>query len=82
MARGLSEVVQKPDVIMVGNGRRLMYGRGGPTPAREVNQKEIKFTEVCKTFLSSDHRFTHKLHIPHHEPDWPSVKLLVNLSLG
>lgn len=46
LARGMSEVVERPDVILVGNGRRLAYRRGGPTPARVVNQKEIKFTEV------------------------------------
>lgn len=46
LARGLSEVAEKPDVILVGNGRRLVYRRGGATPARVVNQKEIKFTEV------------------------------------
>ncbi len=46
LARGLSEVVEKPDVMLVGNGRRLVYRRGNATPARVVNQKEIKFTEV------------------------------------
>ncbi|XP_058499022.1 basement membrane-specific heparan sulfate proteoglycan core protein isoform X3 [Solea solea] len=45
LARGLSEPVEKPDVILVGNGRRLVYRRGSATPARVVNQKEIKFTE-------------------------------------
>lgn len=46
LARGLTEVVEKPDVMLVGNGRRLVYRRGSSTPARVVNQKEIKFTEV------------------------------------
>lgn len=46
LARGMSEVVEGPDVVLVGNGRRLVYRRGGSTPARVVNQKEIKFTEV------------------------------------
>lgn len=46
LARGLSEVVERPDVILVGNGRRLVYRRGSTTPAQVVNQKEIKFTEV------------------------------------
>lgn len=46
LARGLSEVVEKPDVMLVGNGRRLVYRRGSATPAQVVNQKEIKFTEV------------------------------------
>ncbi|XP_051914453.1 basement membrane-specific heparan sulfate proteoglycan core protein isoform X3 [Hippocampus zosterae] len=45
LARGLSEPVEKPDVILVGNGRRLIYRRGGATPAGVVNQREIKFTE-------------------------------------
>ncbi|XP_044068676.1 basement membrane-specific heparan sulfate proteoglycan core protein isoform X9 [Siniperca chuatsi] len=45
LARGLSEVVEKPDVMLVGNGRRLVYRRGSATPARVANQKEIKFTE-------------------------------------
>ncbi|KAM8864764.1 basement membrane-specific heparan sulfate proteoglycan core protein isoform 13-T13 [Spinachia spinachia] len=45
LARGLSEPVEKPDVILVGNGRRLVSTRGRPTPGRVVNQKEIKFTE-------------------------------------
>ncbi|XP_041802675.1 basement membrane-specific heparan sulfate proteoglycan core protein isoform X5 [Chelmon rostratus] len=45
LARGLTEVVEKPDVMLVGNGRRLVYRRGSSTPARVVNQKEIKFTE-------------------------------------
>uniref|UniRef100_A0A8C2WMQ1 Heparan sulfate proteoglycan 2 n=1 Tax=Cyclopterus lumpus TaxID=8103 RepID=A0A8C2WMQ1_CYCLU len=45
LARGLSEPVEKPDVMLVGNGRRLVYRRGSPTPARVVNQRDIKFTE-------------------------------------
>nr|XP_033484843.1 basement membrane-specific heparan sulfate proteoglycan core protein isoform X12 [Epinephelus lanceolatus] len=45
LARGQSEPVEKPDVMLVGNGRRLVYRRGNPTPAQVVNQKEIKFTE-------------------------------------
>ncbi|XP_077945716.1 basement membrane-specific heparan sulfate proteoglycan core protein isoform X7 [Gasterosteus aculeatus] len=45
LARGLSEPVEKPDVILVGNGRRLVSVRGRPTPGQVVNQKEIKFTE-------------------------------------
>uniref|UniRef100_A0A672H4F7 Heparan sulfate proteoglycan 2 n=1 Tax=Salarias fasciatus TaxID=181472 RepID=A0A672H4F7_SALFA len=45
LARGLSEPVEKPDVILVGNGRRLVYRRGSGTPPSVVNQKEIKFTE-------------------------------------
>ncbi|KAL6119478.1 hspg2 [Pungitius sinensis] len=45
LARGLSEPVEKPDVVLVGNGRRLVSIRGRPTPSRVVNQKEIRFTE-------------------------------------
>nr|XP_057906676.1 basement membrane-specific heparan sulfate proteoglycan core protein isoform X5 [Doryrhamphus excisus] len=45
LARGLSEPVEKPDVILVGNGRRLIYRRGSAVPAGVVNQREIKFTE-------------------------------------
>ncbi|XP_077403679.1 basement membrane-specific heparan sulfate proteoglycan core protein isoform X10 [Vanacampus margaritifer] len=45
LARGLSEPVEKPDVILVGNGRRLIYRRGSAIPAGVVNQREIKFTE-------------------------------------
>ncbi|XP_072305364.1 basement membrane-specific heparan sulfate proteoglycan core protein isoform X2 [Eucyclogobius newberryi] len=45
LGRGLSEPVEKPDVMLVGNGRRLVYRRGGPTPPRETNSKDIKFTE-------------------------------------
>lgn len=46
LARGLSDSVEKPDVLLVGNGRRLVYRRGSGTPAQVVNQKEIRFTEV------------------------------------
>ncbi|XP_026010202.1 basement membrane-specific heparan sulfate proteoglycan core protein isoform X4 [Astatotilapia calliptera] len=45
LARGLSESVEKPDVTLVGNGRRLVYRRGNGTPPNVVNQKEIRFTE-------------------------------------
>uniref|UniRef100_A0A4W5NWV5 Heparan sulfate proteoglycan 2 n=1 Tax=Hucho hucho TaxID=62062 RepID=A0A4W5NWV5_9TELE len=45
LARGETEPEEKPDVVLTGNGQRLVYRRGNPTPSREVNQKEIKFTE-------------------------------------
>ncbi|XP_061544566.1 basement membrane-specific heparan sulfate proteoglycan core protein isoform X9 [Phycodurus eques] len=45
LARGLSEPVEKPDVILVGNGRRLIYHRGSDASVGVVNQREIKFTE-------------------------------------
>lgn len=60
LARGLSEVVEKPDVILVGNGRRLVYRRGGATPAQVVNQKEIKFTEVGHWFRKACAQFFQK----------------------
>lgn len=53
LARGMSEAVERPDVVLVGNGRRLVYRRGGSTPARELNQKDIKFTEVGHRSLLS-----------------------------
>ncbi|XP_053705091.1 basement membrane-specific heparan sulfate proteoglycan core protein isoform X1 [Synchiropus splendidus] len=37
--------VERPDVIIVGNGRRLISKRGSGTTARQVNLKEVKFTE-------------------------------------
>lgn len=46
LARGLSEPMEKPDVILVGNGRRLVYRRANGIPPNVVNQKEIRFTEV------------------------------------
>ncbi|KAM4737871.1 basement membrane-specific heparan sulfate proteoglycan core protein isoform 2-T2 [Anableps anableps] len=45
LGRGLSEPVAKSDVIIVGNGRRLVYRRVNGTPPSVVNQKEIIFTE-------------------------------------
>lgn len=46
LARGMSEAVERPDVVLVGNGRRLVYRRGGSTPAGVLNQKDIRLTEV------------------------------------
>ncbi|XP_034151976.1 basement membrane-specific heparan sulfate proteoglycan core protein isoform X5 [Esox lucius] len=45
LARGQMEPVEKPDVILTGNGQRLVYRRGNPTTTSVINQKEIKFTE-------------------------------------
>ena len=53
LARGQSEPEEKPDVVLVGSGRRLVYRRGRPTPARLLNQKDIKFTEVGQALLTS-----------------------------
>uniref|UniRef100_H2MMH3 Heparan sulfate proteoglycan 2 n=1 Tax=Oryzias latipes TaxID=8090 RepID=H2MMH3_ORYLA len=54
LARGLSESVERPDVILVGNGRRLVYRRGQSTPANVVNQKEIRFTEFQDNWQHSN----------------------------
>ncbi|XP_053096923.1 basement membrane-specific heparan sulfate proteoglycan core protein isoform X14 [Pangasianodon hypophthalmus] len=40
-----SEPVDKPDVVLRGNGHRLIYRRGSPTNPNVKNQREIKFTE-------------------------------------
>ncbi|KAL1020675.1 hypothetical protein UPYG_G00003200 [Umbra pygmaea] len=45
LARGQTEPEEKPDVILTGNGQRLVYRRGNPTAAGVLNQKEVKFTE-------------------------------------
>ncbi|XP_061114862.1 basement membrane-specific heparan sulfate proteoglycan core protein-like isoform X3 [Conger conger] len=45
LARGETEPQEKPDVVLVGNGQRLIYRRGNPTPPSAINQKEVKFTE-------------------------------------
>lgn len=43
-----SEPVDKPDVVLRGNGNRLIYRRGSPTNPGVKNQREIKFTEVSQ----------------------------------
>lgn len=43
-----SEPVDKPDVVLRGNGHRLIYRRGSPTNPNVKNQREIKFTEVSR----------------------------------
>ncbi|XP_048872622.1 basement membrane-specific heparan sulfate proteoglycan core protein isoform X11 [Brienomyrus brachyistius] len=45
LARGETEPVQKPDVVLVGNGQKLIYRRTSPTTPRITNEREIKFTE-------------------------------------
>ncbi|XP_029434740.1 basement membrane-specific heparan sulfate proteoglycan core protein isoform X5 [Rhinatrema bivittatum] len=45
LARGQSEPVQKPDVIIVGNGQRLIYRVQVPTRPATVNQRRVHFTE-------------------------------------
>ena len=46
LARGLSQPIDKPDVMLVGNGQRLLYKKAGPIPAQRTNDKEILFKEV------------------------------------
>ncbi|XP_064160473.1 basement membrane-specific heparan sulfate proteoglycan core protein-like isoform X1 [Anguilla rostrata] len=45
LPRGETEPQEKPEVVLVGDGRRLIYRRSNPTPPRAINQKAIKFTE-------------------------------------
>ncbi|XP_066547238.1 basement membrane-specific heparan sulfate proteoglycan core protein isoform X4 [Amia ocellicauda] len=45
LARGETEPQDKPDVILVGNGQRLLYQRQKPTVAGVANQREVVFTE-------------------------------------
>ncbi|XP_060751007.1 basement membrane-specific heparan sulfate proteoglycan core protein isoform X1 [Tachysurus vachellii] len=45
LQRDGSEPVDKPDVVLRGNGNRLLYRRGSPTIPNVKNQREIKFTE-------------------------------------
>ncbi|XP_031421931.1 basement membrane-specific heparan sulfate proteoglycan core protein isoform X8 [Clupea harengus] len=45
LARGLSQPIDKPDVMLVGNGQRLLYKKAGPIPAQRTNDKEILFKE-------------------------------------
>uniref|UniRef100_A0A8C9YGI2 Heparan sulfate proteoglycan 2 n=1 Tax=Sander lucioperca TaxID=283035 RepID=A0A8C9YGI2_SANLU len=59
LARGLSEPVEKPDVMLVGNGRRLVYRRGNPTPARvdrwqHSNGRSVSREELMMTLANLD----------------------------
>ncbi|XP_053339071.1 basement membrane-specific heparan sulfate proteoglycan core protein isoform X5 [Clarias gariepinus] len=45
LQRDGSEPVDKPDVVLRGNGHRLVYRRGPTTFPDVKNQREIKFTE-------------------------------------
>ncbi|XP_061457671.1 basement membrane-specific heparan sulfate proteoglycan core protein isoform X5 [Rhineura floridana] len=45
LARGQSEPVQKPNVVIVGNGQKLLYRVQVPTQASVVNQRQIHFIE-------------------------------------
>lgn len=46
LARGHSEPVHKPNVVIVGNGQKLIYRVQVPTQPLVVNQREIQFIEV------------------------------------
>uniref|UniRef100_A0A8C8S4U5 Basement membrane-specific heparan sulfate proteoglycan core protein n=1 Tax=Pelusios castaneus TaxID=367368 RepID=A0A8C8S4U5_9SAUR len=45
LARGQLEPVQKPDVVIVGNGQKLIYRVRVPTQPLVVNQRQVHFTE-------------------------------------
>ncbi|XP_041953837.1 basement membrane-specific heparan sulfate proteoglycan core protein isoform X8 [Alosa sapidissima] len=45
LARGLTQPIDKPDVMLVGNGQRLVYKKAGPIPAQRTNNKDIIFKE-------------------------------------
>ncbi|XP_054857961.1 basement membrane-specific heparan sulfate proteoglycan core protein isoform X3 [Eublepharis macularius] len=45
LARGESEPVHKPNVVIVGNGQKLIYRVQVPTQPLVVNQRQIQFTE-------------------------------------
>ncbi|XP_060132262.1 basement membrane-specific heparan sulfate proteoglycan core protein isoform X6 [Zootoca vivipara] len=45
LARGQSEPVQKPNVVIVGNGQKLIYRVQVPTQPSVVNQRQVQFTE-------------------------------------
>ncbi|XP_072282815.1 basement membrane-specific heparan sulfate proteoglycan core protein, partial [Pyxicephalus adspersus] len=45
LTRGQSEPVRKPDVILVGNGQRLIYRAQSFTQPTIVNQRAVQFTE-------------------------------------
>ncbi|KAM8927903.1 basement membrane-specific heparan sulfate proteoglycan core protein [Pelodytes ibericus] len=45
LTRGQSEPVRRPDVILIGNGQKLIYRAQSPTQPSIVNQRRIHFTE-------------------------------------
>ncbi|XP_016113250.1 LOW QUALITY PROTEIN: basement membrane-specific heparan sulfate proteoglycan core protein-like [Sinocyclocheilus grahami] len=45
LQRGGSELKEKPDVVLSGNGQKYIYRRGDPTLPDTINHREIKFTE-------------------------------------
>ncbi|XP_053136681.1 basement membrane-specific heparan sulfate proteoglycan core protein isoform X4 [Hemicordylus capensis] len=45
LARGESEPIQKPNVVIVGNGQKLIYRVQAPAYPSVVNQRQIQFVE-------------------------------------
>uniref|UniRef100_A0A673I3A5 Basement membrane-specific heparan sulfate proteoglycan core protein-like n=1 Tax=Sinocyclocheilus rhinocerous TaxID=307959 RepID=A0A673I3A5_9TELE len=45
LQRGGSELKEKPDVVLSGNGQKFIYRRGDPTLPDTINRRQIKFTE-------------------------------------
>ncbi|XP_042333788.1 LOW QUALITY PROTEIN: basement membrane-specific heparan sulfate proteoglycan core protein [Sceloporus undulatus] len=45
LARGPSDAVQRPSVVIVGNGQKLTYRAQVPTQPSVVNQRQVQFTE-------------------------------------
>ncbi|XP_069802948.1 basement membrane-specific heparan sulfate proteoglycan core protein isoform X4 [Dendropsophus ebraccatus] len=45
LTRGQSEPVRKPDVVIVGNGQKLIYRVQSSTQPSVVNQRTVQFTE-------------------------------------
>ncbi|XP_063001421.1 basement membrane-specific heparan sulfate proteoglycan core protein [Elgaria multicarinata webbii] len=45
LGRGQSEPVQKPNVVLVGNGQKLLYRAQVPTQPSVVNQRQVHFSE-------------------------------------
>ncbi|KAK1803404.1 hypothetical protein P4O66_020832 [Electrophorus voltai] len=52
LQRGGSEPLDKPDVVLSGNGVRLTYHHSSPTAANIKNPREIRFTEENWQHLS------------------------------
>uniref|UniRef100_A0A674DDM1 Heparan sulfate proteoglycan 2 n=1 Tax=Salmo trutta TaxID=8032 RepID=A0A674DDM1_SALTR len=51
LARGETEPEEKPDVILTGNGQRLVYRRGNPTPSRVENWQHSSGRQVSREDL-------------------------------
>lgn len=47
LSRGTLEPVQRPDVVLVGAGYRLLSRGHTPTQPSTVNQRQVQFSEVC-----------------------------------